>query len=75
MNERQHGVSFPDAQTVFLDENAILLDDADHSDEEERFLLIGLSLTARVLVVSHCLRENETTIRKVENNEERIRLL
>ncbi len=62
-NERAHGVSFEDAQAVFFDECAILLDDPDHSDDEQRFLLIGLSLTARVVVVSHCLREDETTIR------------
>jgi uncharacterized protein len=63
LNERQHGVSFDDAKAAFLDENAILLDDPDHSEEEERFLLIGMCLTAKVIVVSHCLRENETTIR------------
>jgi uncharacterized DUF497 family protein len=63
LNKRQHGVSFEDAEAAFLDERAILLDDPGHSGQEERFLLIGLCLTARVIVVSHCLRENETTIR------------
>ena len=48
---------------MFFDENAILLDDPDHSDDEERFLLIGLSLTARILVVCHCTRQEGATIR------------
>ena len=63
LNERLHGISFEAAKTAFLDENAILLDDPDHSDREERFLLIGLCLTARVIVISHCLREEGTVIR------------
>ena len=42
-NLRKHSVSFDDAQTVFADENAKLIDDPDHSDEEDRFVLLGLS--------------------------------
>jgi uncharacterized DUF497 family protein len=52
-NQVKHGISFEEAQTVFLDENARLIDDPDHSEEEERFLLLGYSLQARCLLVSH----------------------
>ena len=55
-NFLKHGVSFEEAQTVFLDENARLIDDPDHSGEEERFLLMGYGFQARCLTVSHCYR-------------------
>jgi len=55
-NLRKHGVSFEDAQTVFADENAKLIDDPDHSEEEDRFVLLGLSSSLRLLVVCHCYR-------------------
>lgn len=54
-NIRKHGVSFPEASSVFYDEWAIEFDDPDHSDQEERFLLLGTSARLRVLVVCHCL--------------------
>ncbi len=50
-NLRKHGVSFEDAQTVFADENAKLIDDPDHSEEEDRFVLLGLSSSLRLLIV------------------------
>ena len=59
----KHGVSFEEAATVFDDECAILFDDPDHSILEERFLIIGLSVNARVLTVCHCVRFNERMIR------------
>jgi len=62
-NLRKHGVSFEDAQTVFFDENAIEFDDPDHSAYEERFILLGLSQSLKVLVVCHCYREDESKIR------------
>jgi uncharacterized DUF497 family protein len=62
-NLRKHGVSFEDAQTVFADERARLIDDPDHSVDEDRFLLLGLSSSLRVLVVSHSYREAESAIR------------
>ena len=62
-NLQVHGVSFEEAETVFSDEQAILLPDPDHSSEEDRFLLLGFSLGLRVLVVVHCYREDETVIR------------
>jgi len=62
-NLRKHGVSFEDAQSVFADERARLIDDPDHSADEDRFLLLGLSSSMRVLVVAHCYREAEGAIR------------
>ena len=62
-NERKHGVSFEEARTVFFDENAKLIDDPDHSDDEDRFVLLGISSTLRVMVVCHCYREQGNLIR------------
>jgi hypothetical protein len=75
-NRRKHGVSFEEAQTVFLDENAIRFFDPDHSEDEDRFLMLGISFQLRVLVVCHCFRQDETVIRmisarKANRNEER----
>ena len=64
-NFRKHGVSFEEAQTVFLDDHALLIDDPDHSDEEDRFLLLGVSSRLRILVVCHCYRESDQVIRLV----------
>jgi uncharacterized DUF497 family protein len=62
-NKRTHGVPFEEAQTVFLDENAIRFFDPDHSDDEDRFLMLGISFRLRVLVVCHCFRVNDGVIR------------
>ena len=62
-NQRKHGVSFAEAQTVFLDENAIRYFDPDHSQSEDRFILLGVSFRLRVLVVCHCYRADDATIR------------
>jgi len=62
-NIRNHGVSFEEAQTVFFDENAIEFDDPDHSIQEERFILLGLSQSLKVLVVCHCYRSQDLKIR------------
>lgn len=64
-NLAKHGVSFEEAETVFLDENARLIGDPDHSDDEERFLLLGYSFQARCLIVSHCYREADSIIRLI----------
>jgi uncharacterized DUF497 family protein len=62
-NQRKHGVSFEEAETVFLDDRALLLDDPDHSGREERFILLGLSAALRMVVVCHCYRAPTGVIR------------
>ncbi len=62
-NTKKHGVSFDEAQTAFYDEQAIQFYDPEHSDEEDRFILLGTSFKLKTLVVCHCFREDETTIR------------
>jgi hypothetical protein len=64
-NQIKHGVSFEEAQSVFLDESARLIDDPDHSEDEDRFLLLGYSFQARCLIVSHCYRESDSVIRLI----------
>ena len=64
-NKAKHGVSFEEAQSVFLDESARLIDDPDHSGDEDRFLLLGFSFEARCLIVSHCYRESDAVIRLI----------
>jgi len=56
LNKKKHGISFEEAQTVFIDEHGLLIHDPDHSDEEDRFILLGLSSILRALVVCHCYR-------------------
>lgn len=65
MNRRKHGVSFEEAEGVFSDEQALLIDDPEHSAAEERFILLGLSHMLRVLVVVHAYREGEVVIRLI----------
>lgn len=62
-NTKKHGVSFEDAKAAFYDETAIIFHDPDHSAEEERYILLGLSIRAGVLVVCHCVREEDSVIR------------
>ena len=62
-NREKHGISFEEAKSVFYDESARLINDPDHSEEEERFILLGLSSSPRLLVVCHCYRESESIIR------------
>ena len=63
LNKKKHGISFEDAQSVFIDENGLLIHDPDHSDEEDRFILLGLSSSLRTLVVCHCYRKRNEIIR------------
>ncbi|MDX2052160.1 MAG: BrnT family toxin [Polyangiaceae bacterium] len=62
-NRRKHGVSFEEARTVFYDDHALLLDDPDHSEQEARFILLGMSSALRLLLVCHCYRGDERCIR------------
>ena len=64
-NLKKHGVSFDEARTAFYDENAAVFFDPDHSEDEDRFILLGLSFKPRVLVVCHCFRESDSVIRLV----------
>ena len=74
-NQSKHGVSFEEAQTVFSDDHALFMGDPDHSESEDRFLLLGLSSLLRTLVVCHCYRAPEELIRIISarkaNPEER----
>jgi len=63
VNIRKHGLDFSEASTVFYDDNARIIGDPDHSVDEDRFIILGLSTSMKVLVVCHCYRESETIIR------------
>ena len=62
-NKRKHGISFEEASTVFSDDYALLLHDPDHSTEEDRFILLGLSSSINILIVCHCYRYKHEVIR------------
>jgi hypothetical protein len=62
-NAKKHGVSFDEAKSVFVDERAKLIDDPDHSKDEDRFVLLGLSSVLRLLLVCHCYRAEGNVIR------------
>jgi uncharacterized DUF497 family protein len=64
-NERKHGISFEEARTVFYDDNARLDHDPDHSDDEDRFIILGVSSKLRILVDCHCYRANDAEIRLI----------
>ena len=63
LNARKHGVSFEEARSVFSDERAKLIDDPDHSEDEDRFVLLGVSSALRLLLVCHCYRGEGNVIR------------
>lgn len=63
INKRKHKISFEEAQTVFYDEAALVIDDPEHSAEEERFIILGFSRQANLLVVCHCYRAADMVIR------------
>jgi len=65
INENKHGISFLEAMTAFNDANAIIIDDDEHSDEEERFILLGISSVANLLMVCHCYRDEDDIIRLI----------
>ncbi len=76
-NLKKHGVSFEEAKSTFYDEDAIEFYDIDHSKEEDRFLLLGLSSHLRVLLVCHYFKEKDSIIRiisarKATKNERRV---
>lgn len=62
-NLRKHNVSFEEAISVFFDEYAMEYHDPDHSEDEDRFIMLGLSRKLHVLLVCHCYREGESVLR------------
>ena len=75
-NIKKHGVSFNEARGVFYDENAMKFFDPDHSENEDCFILLGISFKLRILIVCHCFRESETIVRiisarKADGDEEK----
>ena len=75
-NIKKHGISFDEAKTVFTDEYARIIADPDHSDDEDRFILMGTSIESRILVVCHCIRDEDTiriiSARKADKQERKI---
>jgi len=65
INIVKHGISFLEAQTVFYDENAVLFDDPDHSEYEDRYLIIGIAKSEKICIVSHCYRGMEDNIVRI----------
>ena len=70
INKRKHKISFEEAKTVFYDEEALVIDDPDHSGSEERFIILGESYRANLLVVCHCYRMSDTVIRIISARKE-----
>ena len=63
INKKKHKISFEEAKSVFYDSNALLISDPEHSYDEERFILLGLSKNLNLLIVCHCYRCSESVIR------------
>ena len=64
-NISKHGISFLEAMTAFGDINAVIKDDDEHSDNEDRFILLGVSKNSNLLMVCHCYRDNDNVIRLI----------
>ena len=62
-NRRKHGVDFIETLSIFYDEDALLISDPSHSEFEERFILLGMSSLARILIVCHCYKSNDEIVR------------
>ena len=73
INQKKHKISFEEAQSVFFDEEALIIDDPEHSLEEERFIILGLSKKANLLVVCHCYRESDTIMRIISTRKATVR--
>ena len=63
INIAKHNVSFEEAKTVFYDSGALVIEDPEHAEDEDRFIILGISRYANVLVVCHCYRYNDEVIR------------
>lgn len=73
INKKKHAISFEEAKSAFFDENALIIHDPEHSNNEERFVLLGLSTIANLLVVCHCYRKNDSIIRIIYLSEKQPR--
>ena len=62
-NATKHGITFEEAQTVFYDVDALVIPDPDHSQDEDRFIILGRSKESQMLVVVHCFRQKGSSIR------------
>jgi uncharacterized DUF497 family protein len=62
-NIKKHQISFDEAKTAFYDPNARIIDDPEHSDSEDRFILLGLSQNLNLLIVCHCYKSKDEIIR------------
>lgn len=62
-NQRKHVVAFEEAESAFADQHGLFMSDPEHSEDEDRFILLGLSSALRTLVVCHCYRKREDVIR------------
>ena len=63
INQKKHGIAFEEAQTVFYDADALVITDPEHSEKEERFIILGFSKKTNLLVVCHCYRSMDEIIR------------
>lgn len=63
INKKKHHISFEEAKTVFYDEEALVIDDPEHSETEERFIILGFSNKANLLLGCHCYRDSDSVIR------------
>jgi len=77
INLNKHGVSFEEAKTVFYDEYAISYFDPEHSEDEDRFILLGMSFKLKTLVICHCFKQEEKNVRiisarKADKDEEKV---
>ncbi len=65
INIKKHGIDFNEASSIFYDDEAVMFDDPEHSEDEERFLLIGMSKALNILTVCHCYRADDEVIRLI----------
>ena len=65
LNARKHGVTFDEAQTAFIDDDGLVIADPDHSEDEDRFILLGATTDLKLVVVCHCYREDDDIIRLI----------
>jgi len=62
-NIRKHGITFKVAAKAFFDPNAVTVDDDEHSQEEDRFILIGMNEHDKMITVCHCYRDDGNVVR------------